>query len=718
MPPAGAEGLVSPSLLCIIGYNRSKTEKGGFSMKDRFSSEFNWLIKEKSPYLLQHAHHPVNWFAWGDQAFEKAKEENKPVFLSIGYSSCHWCHVMAHESFEDEQTAEILNKNYVSVKVDREERPDLDAIYMKVCQALTGQGGWPLNVFLTPDQKPFYAGTYFPVTAAYGHPAFKDVLLELKKQYDQNPDKITAIGSQIVAVLATRHSDGQSLDERTIRKAYETLSGRFDRSFGGFGDAPKFPASHQLTFLLRYAARSGENEAMDMAIRTLHCIAKGGIHDHLGGGFSRYATDRQWLVPHFEKMLYDQAMMAMAYTEAYQATGDLVFRETVDAIFRYCQRDLCRPEGGFYCSEDADSEGAEGKFYLWTPDEVRSILGDENGTLFCDAYHISGTGNFNGCSIPNLIGTHLEKLAEAHHISSAVLKDRLNVSRQKLFAVRQMRVHPDKDDKILTSWNALMIIALAQAGQILHKDNYVNLAKLSFHFIETHLIQNGKLLARWRDGEAKYPAYLDDYAFFTLACEALYEATFDISFLEKMKVWGDQMITLFMDRKHGGFFMEENQAKLIIRNKEAYDSAMPSGNSAAVYALLRLSERTGKPIYTDYADQTFAAFAGEVAEYPAGYTFMLSALLLRLSGPRELVALQGEKGENAVAALLGSDLPFLPGLAHYAGGAKELSDFNKNISIYSPIAGRTTYFFCENFVCHLPVTEFRKLKAQLTDETQ
>jgi uncharacterized protein YyaL (SSP411 family) len=686
-------------------------------MKDRFSAKYNWLIKEKSPYLLQHAANPVNWLPWSAEAFQKAKREGKPVLVSIGYSACHWCHVMAGESFEDQETAALLNENYVSIKVDREERPDIDAIYMKVCQTLTGQGGWPLNVFLTPDQKPFYAGTYFPPRAAYGHPAFKDVLRELKKQYDQNPDKIAAIGSQMTTVLAKQSRSGRKLTDETVRQAYEALSESFDPQFGGFGDAPKFPAPHQLIFLLRFGSLMAKKHATNMAVRTLHNLAKGGIRDHIGGGFCRYATDRQWQVPHFEKMLCDQAMLAAAFTEAYQATGEAAFRDVVTTIFDYCERDLLSPDGGFYCSEDADSEGEEGKYYLWNPDEVRALLGVD-ASLFCEVYHISEMGNFHGQSIPYLGGRDLGRIAQANGLTLSALKEQLASSRHILFAARQKRSHPFKDDKILTSWNALMILALAEAGKILHNEHYVNMAKSCFQFIETHLIRNGELLARYRDGEARFSAYLDDYAFFTLACEAMYETTFDLSYLEKMKVWGNRMIGRFMDREHGGFFMEGPQSTLIIRNKEAYDSAVPSGNSAAVLALLRLSERTGDQHYIDDADQAFVAFADEVSEYPAGYTFMLTALMLRLSGPSELIALQGEKGEDAVAELLSSALPYLPGLALYAGDAGRLSAFNENIGIYSPITRRTTYFYCRNFVCHLPVTEFAKLKTQLDNEAQ
>lgn len=676
----------------------------------------NSLIHEKSPYLLQHAHNPVNWYTWGDKAFEKAKNENKPIFLSIGYSSCHWCHVMAHESFEDEETAQILNDNYISIKVDREERPDIDAVYMKVCQALTGQGGWPLNVFLTPDEKPFYAGTYFPKESAYGHPAFRDVLQSLKNQYDQNPDKIAEIGTQIVQTLSEQTKSRSKLTEDLLHRAFHAFTENFDPVFGGFGEAPKFPAPHQLMFLLRYSRWSKNKQALDVVKKTLDGMAAGGIHDHIGGGFARYSTDEKWLIPHFEKMLYDQAMLAIVYTEAFQWTGDSAYEKVVEDIFAYCERELHSPDGGFYCSQDADSEGLEGKCYVWSPEEVLSVLGEEKGRLFCKTYHITSEGNFEEKSVPNLIGTDLKKVAEALNISDVVLTEELKLCREKLLAARNRRIQPEKDDKILTSWNALMIIALARAGKALHNKHYVNLSTSAFDFIQKHVTRNGQLMARFRDGETRYLGYLDDYSFLALACEALYEATFDIRYLTEMKRLGDETVRQFWDAENGGFFMRNVKAtQLILQTKEAYDSAMPSGNSAAAYTMLRLSERIGESRWAAYAEKTFSAFSDEILSYPGGYTFMLSAFLYQISGPQELIALQGNRGENAEESVEELSRLFLPELAVFAGDQKALAEINKSVGIYSPIGGRTTYFLCEQFVCHLPVTAINKLLNQLSD---
>lgn len=621
---------------------------------------------------------------------------------------------MAHESFEDEETARILNKYYVSIKVDREERPDIDAVYMKVCQALTGQGGWPLNVFLTPDQKPFYAGTYFPRQSIYGRPGFKDVLISLKQQYDENPDKIERLGNQIVETLSEKTRRRLPLAKDIADTAFSQLLQNFDPQHGGFGHAPKFPAPHQLMFLLRYARSRKNGQATEIVRKTLDAIRAGGIHDHIGGGFARYSTDEKWLVPHFEKMLYDQALLAMAYTEAFQVTGNSSYKKTVDDIFTYCERELRDPEGGFYSAEDADSEGVEGKYYVWSQDEVRKVLGEKQAELFCAAYHVTPDGNFEGKSIPNLIGTDPADLAKKFSVNEQELTTALDQGRKKLLKARDDRIHPHKDDKILTSWNALMIIALAKAGAAIHKKDYVNLAESAFTFIETYLIRDGKLMARFRDGEAKYSAYLDDYAFLSLACEALYEATFNPAYLEKMKRYADEMIAQFRDKQDGAFsFYSNEQKKLIIRPKEAYDGAIPSGNSTAAYLLLRLSERTGDSHYAEDAENVLSAFAEEVSAYPSGYTFMLTALLFHASVPKELIVLEGLTGDNFEEAVRTLRSLFLPEVILFAGDQENMKTMNEGLTIYSPIGGRTTYFLCEGFVCHLPVIHLKQLLGQL-----
>ncbi|WP_353947786.1 thioredoxin domain-containing protein [Sporolactobacillus sp. Y61] len=617
---------------------------------------------------------------------------------------------MAAESFEDEETADLLNNNYISVKVDREERPDIDAVYMKVCQALTGQGGWPLNVFLTPDQKPFYAGTYFPKKSAYGRPGFKDVLLSLKEQYNRNHEKMAEMGTEIVTALSQRTKSQSTLQEETIHQAFQNLSQSFDKVCGGFGRAPKFPAPHQLMFLLRYAKWTGNSHATEMVKKTLDGMAEGGIHDHIGGGFARYSTDEQWLIPHFEKMLYDQAMLALAYTEAYQVTKDEAYKQTIEDIFSYCERELLSTEGGFFCAEDADSEGEEGKYYLWSKTEILSLLGKQEGEAFCEAYRITSAGNFAGRNIPNRIGVNRTRTGQ----NPDVLSEQFKHAKEILLKARNQRVHPGKDDKMLTSWNALMIVALAYAGKTLHKKHYVNMAETVYRFIKIKLMNEGKLFARFREGEAKFSAYLDDYAFLALSCEALYEATFHAGYLSDMKELADQMIRLFFDHAGRAFRMASTEAEqLVLQPEEAVDSAIPSGNSAAVWVLLKLAERTGSDHYEKLAQQVFTSFSDEISTYPAGYTSMLSALIYQVSGPKELIVLQGNKGEDTRKALDRLFESFLPELTVFSGDLQQLTDFNHNLDIYSTISDRTTYFYCEQFACHLPVTKLSDLLAQL-----
>lgn len=444
----------------------------------------NKLISEKSPYLLQHAHNPVDWFPWGDEAFEKAKGEEKPIFLSIGYSTCHWCHVMARESFEDDEVAELLNKHFVSIKVDREERPDIDMIYMNACQAMTGQGGWPLTVVMTPDKKPFFAGTYFPKESKWGRPGLMDILKQLIEVWEKERSRIDTVGNQVMRILqAQDHGTPGKLEESIIEEAFHEFSINFDVKYGGFGMAPKFPTPHNLLFLLRYWHKTGDNKALQMAEKTLEAMAKGGIFDHIGFGFHRYSTDGNWLVPHFEKMLYDNALLAYVYTEAYQATKKNLYKDIAGKIFTYVLRDMTSPEGGFYSAEDADSEGEEGKFYVWTPAEVEEVLGDEDGKWFCRTFDISSKGNFEGKSIPNLINGKI------------VENDRVIRCREKLFSAREKRIHPHKDDKILTSWNGLMIAAFAKGARVFKDNTLCEAAERAVDFIFSKLInKEGRLL--------------------------------------------------------------------------------------------------------------------------------------------------------------------------------------------------------------------------------
>ncbi|HHT9123488.1 MAG TPA: thioredoxin domain-containing protein, partial [Candidatus Wunengus sp. YC63] len=514
--------------------NSPHTKNSQTDIKTPHKGKPNHLINEKSPYLLQHAYNPVDWYPWGEEAFQKAARENKPIFLSIGYSTCHWCHVMEYESFEDEEVAKILNENFVSIKVDREERPDIDNIYMTVCQAMTGSGGWPLNLFLTPERKPFYAGTYFPKTERYGNPGFIAILKQISNLWKTNKESVLTSSEQVVKVLQTvsEPSTTETLTSDTLKHAYEQMTGNYDNIYGGFGTSPKFPTPHNYTFLLRWWKRSNDPTALEIVEKTLDRMGRGGIYDQLGGGFHRYSTDEYWLVPHFEKMLYDQALLAMAYIEAYQATGKEFYADIVKDIFTYILRDMTSPEGGFYSAEDADSEGVEGKCYVWTPDEIIKILGEKDGKIFCDFYDVSKEGNFEEKNILH-VDKEINAFARLEGIKLEDLREMLSKARAKLFTVREKRIRPHKDDKILTSWNGLMIAALAKGAQALNEPKYAQAAMRAADFISNTLrLKDGSLLKRYRLGEAAIPGHLDDYAYFVWGLIDLYEATFEVKYLK------------------------------------------------------------------------------------------------------------------------------------------------------------------------------------------
>ncbi|WP_270182265.1 thioredoxin domain-containing protein [Alkalihalobacillus sp. CinArs1] len=667
----------------------------------------NKLIDEKSPYLLQHAHNPVDWYPWGEEAFEKAKRENKPVLVSIGYSTCHWCHVMERESFEDVETAKLLNERFVAIKVDREERPDIDSIYMKVCQGLTGQGGWPLNVFVTPDQKPFYAGTYFPKESRYNIPGFKDAIMQLSEQYKSNPEKITRIGDQITQSLQERmKSEGSSLSEEPLHTAFDQMQNMFDTIFGGFGTTPKFPSPHMLMYLLRYA-RTFDNElATTMVTRTLDGMANGGIYDHIGYGFARYAVDQEWLVPHFEKMLYDNAMLAMTYTEGYQATGNERYKEIAQQVLEYVKRDMTSNEGAFYSAEDADSEGEEGKFYVWTKEEVIKVLGEEVGEFVASTYDVTEKGNFEGKNIPNLIKTTITKQAETHGYSEEEFRSILSEARKKLYTEREKRVHPYKDDKILTSWNMLMLAVFAKAGKVFDNDEYKEYAARAYSFIEKNLVVEGRLMARYRDGEVKHKAFHDDYAYGLWALNELYEASFETTYLVKAKHMADEMNRLFWDEEVGGFYLYGHDAdELIARPKDVHDGALPSGNSVAALQLLRLSKLTGETKYEEWGNKMFTAFAGDVSSYPSGHAYFLMSKLLTVSSPKEAVVIGDKEDEKTRKVQTFFQREFLPELtvlvtddpSKLREAATFASEFEKQ--------RETVVYLCENFTCSMPTSE-------------
>jgi uncharacterized protein YyaL (SSP411 family) len=680
----------------------------------------NRLIHEKSPYLQQHAYNPVDWYPWGEEAFQKAIKDNKPVFLSIGYSTCHWCHVMEYESFEDEEVAKILNENFVSIKVDREERPDLDNIYMAVCQAMTGTGGWPLSIFLTPEKKPFFAGTYFPKTERFGNPGFIAILKKISDLWKRDREKVVSSSEQVTDVLQSMavSKPGEILTVETLQRAYEQLGNSFDPIYGGFGTTPKFPTPHNYTFLLRWWKRSGDPAALEMVEKTLERMGRGGIYDHLGGGFHRYATDEYWLVPHFEKMLYDQALLSMAYIEAYQATGKTFYADIVRGIFTYVLRDMTSPEGGFYSAEDADSEGVEGKFYVWTPDEIVKILGEKEGKIFCDYYDVSREGNFEDKNILH-VDKSLDAFTKLSGLKIEELKTLLNNARQKLFAEREKRIRPHKDDKILTSWNGLMIAALAKGAQALHEQGYVQAALHAGDFILNTLRQNdGTLLRRYRLGEASIPGYLDDYAYFVWGLLDLYEATFEVKYLKTALELNNQMLDYFWDEKGGGlFFSGVKNEKLIAKTKEIYDGAMPSGNSVALLNILRLGRMTGNMELEKISEQIIKSFGETINQYPSGYTQFLCGLDFAL-GPTKEIVIAGEPDMNDTKQILREIWKrFLPRkvLLLHSMKDKSFEEIAKFTKEQNPIDGRATAYICENYACKTPATDMNTI-IQLLEE--
>lgn len=685
------------------------------------SNKPNRLASEKSPYLLQHAYNPVDWFPWSDEAFHNAVEQHKPIFLSIGYSTCHWCHVMERESFEDETVAHVLNEHFVSIKVDREERPDVDHLYMTVCQALTGHGGWPLTIIMTPDKKPFFAGTYFPRERKYGRAGLLDILHAVRQQWEEAPEKLTGAADAITEQITSRIQnklEGE-LSEETLRQALRNYKETFDNRWGGFGDAPKFPTAHNLSLLLRLHVKFQDSEALNMAEKTLEFMHRGGMYDHIGFGFARYSTDERWLVPHFEKMLYDNALLATAYIEAYLLTAKPLYAEVAKQIFTYVLRDMTDPNGGFYSAEDADSEGVEGKFYVWSPDEVIDILGEEDGEAFCSLFDITPQGNFEGRSIPNLLQHSLEDWARLRGKDMQDVQSWIEECRQKLFAIREKRVHPSKDDKILTSWNGLMIAAFAQGYKAFGEEAYLHAAARAAAFIEQHLTDaSGRLLSRYRDGEAKYAAYLDDYACYIYGLLELYEATFDADYLERALSLYDHMEQWFWDEEDGGFyFYASDSEQLWMRMKEVYDGAMPSGNSVAAYVMQRLAHLTGDKRMEQRAEQLLQAVAGEVSRYPNGYAMFMHAVLFAIGPTREIV-LAGEAADERVQDMISAiRSKFLPQtvIAWNVQGeegekARQLMSVLQGKSL---VHGQAATYICENFTCQSPITDVSRLHDEL-----
>ena len=686
------------------------------------SHPYNHLIQEKSPYLLQHAENPVAWYPWNQEAFGQARKDDKPIFLSIGYATCHWCHVMAHESFEDEEVARVLNQSFVSIKVDREERPDIDQVYMSVCQALTGQGGWPLSIFMTPEGNPFFAGTYFPKDRRMGLVGFIDLLTRIAHLWQKDRERIFQGSAEIRRAIqqeAGQDPTEVTLDLGILKKAYEHFQKSFDPVWGGFGKAPKFPTPHHLTFLLRWQRRSRDSGAQNMVEKTLESMRFGGICDQIGFGFHRYSVDEKWLVPHFEKMLYDQALLAMAYTEAYQSLGKPLYADTAREIFTYVLRDMTAPEGGFYSAEDADSEGREGLFYLWTPREVKKVLGAELGDLFCLFYGITPAGNFEeGTSIPHMGQTPPLFAAQAK-MDLKELAGALESAREKLFLAREKRIRPLKDDKILTSWNGLMIAALAKGYQALGVIAYAHAARRAADFLlEKMRTTAGRLHRRYRHGHIAHPGFLDDYAYLVWGLIELYEATLEVRYLEEALRLNQGMIELFGDTEKGGFYFSGNEnERLIVRPKEGYDGAVPSGNSVAALNLLRLARMTGDADLEKKADRLLRLFSSVVAGSPMAYSQLLIGVDFMLGPSREIVIAGGpdEKITRDMVAVV--QRIFLPNkilLLHPGGEAGEkLSALSPLVVDRKPIDGQPTVYLCKGYACKTPLTDVGALKTAL-----
>ncbi|MBF8275234.1 MAG: hypothetical protein HW390_307 [Candidatus Brocadiaceae bacterium] len=679
----------------------------------------NRLIQEKSPYLQQHAFNPVDWYPWGDEAFQTAIEGDMPIFLSIGYSTCHWCHVMEHESFEDGEVAQILNKYFVSIKVDREERPDIDHVYMTVCQAMTGTGGWPLNLFLTPQKKPFYAGTYFPKTERYGNPGLIAILKQIANLWNTNKESIIASSEQATQVLQPMKivSSGEVLTIETLKHAYEQLRNNYDGLYGGFGSSPKFPTPHNYTFLLRWWKRSSDSMPLEMVEKTLDRMGHGGLYDQLGGGFHRYSTDEYWLVPHFEKMLYDQAQLAIAYLETYQATGKAFYADIARGVLDYVLRDMTSSKGGFFSAEDADSEGVEGKFYVWTSDEIIKILGEKDGRVICDYYDVSKEGNFEDNNNILHVDKPVDAFVKLEGIDTGEFQKLLGSAREKLFQAREKRIHPHKDDKILTSWNGLMISAFARGAQALDEPKYTRAAVQAADFVLSNLRKtDGTLLRCYRLDEAFIPAYLDDYAYFVGSLIDLYETTFETRHLKASLALNKQMLDHFWDEKDCGlFFGGKKNEPLIAQTKEVYDGALPSGNSMALLNILRLGHITGNPDLLKIAERLTSAFSDTINQYPSGYTHFLCGFDFAHGTTKDIVV-AGAPGRDDTKQILREVWSrFIPRktLIVSSSADKSIEDVAERVKAQGMINNKATVYVCENNTCKPPATDMHEIGTLL-----
>ena len=678
----------------------------------------NRLITETSPYLLQHAHNPVDWYPWGAEAFEVAKREQKPVLLSVGYSACHWCHVMEHESFENEAIAKLMNENFVNIKVDREERPDVDHIYMSAVQMMTQRGGWPMTVFLTPEAVPYYAGTYFPPEDRYNMPGFPRVLISMAAAFHERPDDIAETATSILEGLKRSSAVGESkelLSTDLLHEAYRGLIRSYDATNGGFGSAPKFPPAMTLEFLLHTYYRTGEPQALEIVRHTCRKMAEGGIYDHLGGGFHRYSTDSKWLVPHFEKMLYDNALLSRLYLHYYQISNDEQARTVVEETLDYVVREMTDQLGGFYSTQDADSEGVEGKFFVWSAEEVKTLLGEHNAALFSSYYNVTAAGNFEDANILNVTQSVAE-VAKANGVTPEELLEVIKRGRKKLFEARENRIKPGRDEKILTAWNGLMLASFAEAGATLNRPDYTDVARRNARFLLEYLKRDGLLLRTYKEGQAKLNAYLEDYAFLIDGLVTLYETTGEIEWFKEATALTDTMIKEFWDDEEGGFFFTgQSHETLIVRAKDFFDNATPSGNSVAAESLLRLSHLTGNSDYQRRAVTLLRLTAAAARRYAPGFGRMLCAFDFHLGTVLE-IAIVAESGAPDTTALLQRVWEtYLPKrvIAQSSPSDNEAASLIPLLRDRPQIDSLATAYVCENFTCQQPVTDPSSLAAQL-----
>ncbi len=686
---------------------------------------WNRLVFENSPYLLQHAANPVDWYPWGNEAFQIAKELNKPIFLSIGYTTCHWCHVMEYESFENAEVANLMNEAFLSIKVDREERPDIDNVYMEVTQMMNNRGGWPMTVIMTPDKQPFFSGTYFPKHSRGRRIGMMELIPKIHNAWINSRDSLKTDAANLTSRLQrnqlNRTSEGD-ISSNAIDRTFHDFQNRYDEKMGGFGNAPKFPKAHDYSFLIKYWKRTGNSKALEMAEFSLKSMRRGGMYDQVGFGFHRYSTDARWLVPHFEKMLYDQAILVQAYLDAYQATGKQYYADVVDEILEYVLRDMTSSSGGFYSAEDADSEGEEGKYYVWNINEIEEILGNEDADLYQQVYNLKTGGNWKDGYRHKTNIPHLKKefstIAHEHNIKTEEFIGRLEDIRKKMFTIRETRIHPQKDDKILTDWNGLMIAAIARAGAVLNNDQYVQSAVKAMDFLLNNLQnKDSSLLKRYRNGKSGITGMLDDYAFTIWGLIELYQMNYDEKYLEIAMDLSEYQIDQFWDfDNHGFFFSAALGEQLLVRSKEVYDGAIPSGNSVSAYNFIRLARITSRVDFEDIAFQILNAFSRTLNRGSSGYSMMMQAADFAF-GPSYEVLIFGDEDNSETRFMLEEiQSLYMPNrvIVYGKSGGESLKNSIPFVGLYEPnINGTPKVYVCQNFSCKLPTSDFEVVKQQL-----